>query len=166
MAHFISPMNNSYNYCIYLLARQDYSEFKLRQKLKQKLYSADEIDETLFKLKELGLLKEANYRRLFIRKWMMKGESVDKIKQRGAMEKLSFINEEFELVMGELGSSDQENIEKLVAKKLRSKSIPSDFNEQRKLKDKTLRFLMSKGHSFEEARKVMNQYIKSALDET
>ena len=65
-----------YNYCIHLLARQDYSEYKLRQKLRSKPQNLPHmIDEAIEKLKDKGLLREEAYRRLFIRKWMMKGES-------------------------------------------------------------------------------------------
>jgi SOS response regulatory protein OraA/RecX len=150
-----------YNYSIHLLARQDYSEFKLRQKLRSKKDNLPhEVDEVLEALKSKGLLKEANYRRLFIRKWMMKGESEQKIRMRGAQEKLEFESEEFELVEKELGFSDEDSLEKLIAKKLRSKEIPSDPQEKYKLRDKVLRFLISKGHGFEEAKKSLNQYFK------
>jgi regulatory protein len=159
-------MPTAYDYCIYLLARQDYSEFKLRQKLRQKLFASPEIDETLLRLKTLGYLKEASYRRLFIRKWMMKGESEDKIRQRGAMEKLEFASEEFELVRKELGSSELDSIEKLVTKKLRNKAIPQDFVEQRKLRDKTLRFLISKGHAFDDARRAISRWFLGHGGET
>ncbi|MFP5386488.1 MAG: regulatory protein RecX [Bacteriovoracia bacterium] len=151
-----------YNYSIHLLARQDYSEFKLRQKLRSKKDNLPhEIDEVLEKLKERGLLKEESYRRLFIRKWMMKGESEDKIRKRGAMEQLEFDSTEFENVEKELGFSDEDSIEKLIAKKLRSKEIPSDKAELYKLRDKTLRFLISKGHQYESAKKQLDQYFRS-----
>ncbi len=145
-------MNKAYSYCIYLLSRQDYSEYKIRQKLRQKEYTPQEIEETLTSLKSKGYLNEANYRRLFIRKWMMKGESPEKIRYRGAGEKLVFENAEFETVKNELGMSDEGNIQKLIEKKLRLKDIPADPEEKFKLRDKVLRFLISKGHSYEKAK--------------
>jgi SOS response regulatory protein OraA/RecX len=149
-----------YNYSIHLIARQDYSEYKLRQKLRSKKDNLPhEIEEVLAKLKDNGLLKEENYRRLFIRKWMMKGESMEKIIKRGAMEKLVFSPEEFEQCEQELGFTDEDSIEKLVAKKLRMKEIPADFKEKMKLKDKTLRFLISKGHSYDDAKKSVQRYF-------
>ena len=149
-----------YNYSIHLLARQDYSEFKLKQKLRSKKDNLPhEVDEVLTALKEKGLLKEENYRRLFIRKWIMKGESENKIRQRGSMEKLEFESEEFTMVETELGISDEENIEKLVAKKLRSKVIPEDFEEKMNLKNKIMRFLISKGHNYDECKRTLNQFF-------
>ena len=88
-----------YNYSIHLLARRDYSEFKLKTKLRSKKDNLPhEIDEVIVKLKENGLLREENYRRLFIRKWMLKGESEEKIRRRGSLEKLEFYVEEFKLI--------------------------------------------------------------------
>lgn len=152
-----------YNYCIHLLARQDYSEFKLKQKLRRskKENLPHEIDEAIEKLKEKGLLKEESYRRLFIRKWIMKGESEQKIRMRGAQEKLKFDSEEFSLIEAELGISEEDNIEKLISKKLRMKDIPTDPAEKFKLRDKVLRFLISKGHSYEEAKRSLTSYFKT-----
>jgi SOS response regulatory protein OraA/RecX len=155
-----------YNYCIHLLARQDYSEYKLRQKLRSKPQNLPHmIDEALVKLKAKGLLREEAYRRLFIRKWMMKGESEDKIRKRGSMEKLTFEDEEFEMVSQELGFSDDESLEKLVQKKLRSKEIPKDPKELFKLRDKVLRFLISKGHDFSDAKAAINKHFKGQPEE-
>jgi SOS response regulatory protein OraA/RecX len=152
-----------YNYCIHLLARQDYSEYKLRQKLRSKPQNLPHmIDDVLIKLKEKGLLREEAYRRLFIRKWMMKGESEDKIRKRGAQEKLTFDSEEFRSIEIELGFTDEDSIEKLILKKLRSKEIPQDRMELMKLKDKVLRFLISKGHDYGDAKSSLDKFIKNS----
>lgn len=148
-----------YNYSIHLIARQDYSAYKLRQKLLSKPdNSKEEVDEVIAALIEKGYINEPAYRRLFIRKWMFKGESEDKIRKRGSMENLSFESEDFENARQELGISDEESLEKLVAKKLRSKMMPTDFKEKQKLQDKVLRFLISKGHDFSEARDAIKSY--------
>lgn len=151
-----------FNYCVHLIARQDYSEYKLRKKLRSKPQNLPHmIDEVILKLKDKGLLREESYRRLFIRKWMMKGEAEDKIRKRGAMEKLQFEDGEFEQCARELGFTDDDSIEKLIAKKLRSKEIPQDPAERYKLRDKVLRFLISKGHGYEEAKRSLNSYFQA-----
>ncbi len=153
-----------YNYSIHLLARQDYSEYKLRQKLRSKKDNLPhEVDEVLAALKERGLLREESYRRLFIRKWMLKGESEDKIRKRGAREKLEFTEGEFKLCSRELGISDEDSLEKLVAKKLRSKEIPRDPAEKYKLRDKVLRYLISKGHGFDEAKRSLAKHFSGSV---
>lgn len=149
-----------YNYCIHLLARQDYSEYKLRQKLRSKPQNLPHmIDEVIIKLTTRGLLREDRYRRLFIRKWMMKGEAEDKIKRRGEMEKLTFEEGEFDLIAEELGFTDNDSLESLIKKKLRSKIIPTDNEEKYKLRDKVLRFLISKGHDYSDAKKAITDYF-------
>lgn len=155
-----------YNYCVHLIARQDYSEYKLRQKLRSKPQNLPHhIEEAIEKIKAKGLLREENYRRLFIRKWMLKGESEEKIRKRGAQERLEFEDHEFELCREELGFTEEDSIEKLVAKKLRSKVIPGDPQEKYKLRDKVLRFLISKGHSFEESKRALQKYFSGNFDE-
>jgi SOS response regulatory protein OraA/RecX len=155
-----------YNYSIHLLARQDYSEYKLKQKLRSKKDNLPhEVDEVLAKLKEKGLLREEAYRRLFIRKWMIKGEAKDKIRQRGGMEKLKFEDGEFERVSQELGISDDDNLEKLVMKKLRGKDVPKDREGKQKLRDKVVRFLLSKGHSYSEIKPVIEKAIQGQVEE-
>lgn len=93
----------------------------------------------------------------------MKGEAEDKIRKRGGMEKLSFEDEEFRNVEKELGFTDDDSIEKLVQKKLRSKEIPTNLLEKNKLRDKVLRFLISKGHSYDDCKKALNLYLGKTL---
>jgi regulatory protein len=162
LAEECGDVRRVYNYCVHLIARQDYSEHKLRQKLRSKRQNLPHvINEAIEKIKAKGLLREESYRRLFIRKWMMKGEAEDKIRKRGAMEKLQFEDHEFEDCEKELGFSDTDSIEKLVLKKLRSKDIPKDPKEKFKLRDKVMRFLVSKGHSFDEAKRALAPLFKT-----
>jgi regulatory protein len=154
-----------YNYSIHLLARQDYSEYKLRQKLRSKKDNLPhEIEEVIQKLNERGLLREENYRRLFIRKWMLKGEAEDKIRRRGSIEKLEFDDDEFQKVSVELGFTDNDSVQKLLAKKLRSKEIPENKVDKLKLKMKLMRFLISKGHSYDEAKHSLDQYLSETTN--
>jgi regulatory protein len=151
---------NLYNYAINLLSRQDYSEFKLKNKLRTRPdVLTIEINEVIEKLKGNHLLREENYKRLFIRKWLLKGESESKIRSRGKMEKLEIDTQDFLAISQELGVGNEDNISKLIEKKLRSKNIPEDYKEKLKIKDKILRFLISKGHSFDDAKSAISKYI-------
>ena len=154
-------MSRIYNYCIHLLARQDYSEFKLRQKLRSKKNNLPhEIDEALTKLKEKGLLREENYKRLFIKKWLQKGESANKIKMRANAEKLELTEEHFAGVHEETDLTKKDILDALVQKKLRHVT-PSElpYEEKMALKQKVFRFLMSKGHSYEESNQALKSYF-------
>src|SRR5690606_14814359 len=112
------------------------------------------------------LLREESYKRLFIRKWMMKGESEEKIRKRGAMEKLEFDHDACQLVSEELGFTDEDSLEKLVQMKIKTKEIPKNPLEKMKLRDKTLRFLISKGHDFSEAKKAVSKFFNQKEDES
>lgn len=150
-----------YSYSIALLSRQDYSEYKLRMKLKTRDHLPHEIDEVINDLKKKNFLREDNYKRLFIRKWIQKGESPEKIKMRAAQERLELSSEDFSNAQQELGITNSDSIEKLISKKLRSKEIPADPENKKALKDKTLRFLISKGHRYDQASKALNKIFNS-----
>jgi len=149
-----------YQYAINLLSRQDYSEFKLRKKLQSRIESIEsEIDEVLLKLKDLNYLREDNYKKNFIKKWLQKGESEHKIRFRGSQEGLNFESEDFRLILEETCGSSEESINQLIEKKLRLKNVPDNLQEKFKLREKILRFLLSKGHSYDDAHTALKKYL-------
>lgn len=75
------------------------------------------------------------------------------------MEKLTFEDGEFESISEELGLTDNDSLEKLIQKKLRSKEIPTNPEEKYKLRDKVLRFLISKGHDYTEAKRALTAFL-------
>ncbi len=156
---------SAYQYALYLLSGQDYSEFKLRQKLRLKQFEQIEIDETITKLTEKNYLREEEYKRLLAKRWMSKGYSDQMIKRRGQQEDLEFSSVELNDWRDESGRSSKDVITALVSKKLRGKDIPCDREERQKLRDKISRFLLSKGYSFDEIKTAVNAAFL-ALEET
>ena len=53
--------NKAYMYLVKLLSSRDYSEYKLREKLREKKYPADEIESALNEIKSKGFLREEAY---------------------------------------------------------------------------------------------------------
>lgn len=147
---------SAYQYALYLLSGQDYSEFKLRQKLRLKQFEQEDIDETIKKLTEKNYLREEEYKRLLARRWMNKGYSDQMIKRRGQQEDLEFSSSELSDWRDESGRSSDEVITSLVSKKLRGKTIPSDREARQKLRDKVSRFLLCKGYGFDEIKTAIN----------
>ncbi len=147
---------SAYQYSLYLLSGQDYSEFKLRQKLRLKQFEQNEIEETIKKLIDKNYLREEEYKRLLAKRWMSKGYSDQMIKRRGQQEDLEFSSEELRDWRDESGRSSDDVITALVSKKLRGKAIPSDREERQKLRDKVSRFLLSKGYGFDEIKTAVN----------
>ncbi len=155
---------SAYQYCLYLLSGQDYSEYKIRQKLKLKGFEAEEIDQTLNKLIENNFLRQEEYTRLLTRKLISKGYSDTMIKRRAEQESLEIEPADLQEQRSDLDLSSQDSITQLIKKKLRNRSIPADKLEKQKLKDKVLRFVLSKGHSYQDCKAVIESELKLLMD--
>ncbi|MFP5459292.1 MAG: regulatory protein RecX [Bacteriovoracia bacterium] len=152
--------STAYQYALYLLSAQDYSEFKLRQKLRLKQFEAAEIDETLQKLIEKNYLREEEYKRLLARRWIAKGYSDSMIKRRGEQEQLTFTSDELLALRSDMDRSAEDTIGLLVQKKMRGREIPTDREAKQKLREKVSRFLISKGYGWDEVKKAVDMAMK------
>lgn len=155
---------SAYQYSLYLLSGQDYSEYKLRQKLKLKGFEAPEIEETLTRLIEKNYLRQEEYQRLLTRKLIAKGYSDSLIKRRAEQESLQIDSTDLQAQRSDLDLSSQDIIIQLIKKKLRSRSIPTDKLEKQKLKDKVLRFVLSKGHSYQDCKTAIESEFKTFME--
>lgn len=144
--------SSAYQYCLFLLSGQDYSEYKIRQKLRQKQYEATEIEETIAKLSEKNYLREEEYKRLLARKLMRKGKADGLIRRQVEQEKLSISAQELTELRDEVGLSKEDALAQLVKKKMRGKAWSSDREERQKQQEKVYRFLLSRGFSYDEAK--------------
>jgi len=152
---------SAYQYALYLLSAQDYSEFKLRQKLRLKQFEQTEIDETLTKLIEKNYLREEEYKRLLARRWIAKGYSDSMIKRRGEQEKLIFAAEELLSWRQDMDRSSEDTISLLVQKKMRGRDLPVDREGKQKLREKVSRFLLSKGYGWEDVRRAVDEAMRA-----
>lgn len=152
--------STAYQYALYLLSAQDYSEYKLRQKLRLKQFEAAEIDETLQKLIEKNYLREEEYKRLLARRWIAKGYSDSMIKRRGEQEQLTFTSDELLALRSDMDRSAEDTIDLLVQKKMRGREIPADREGKQKLREKVSRFLLSKGYGWDEVKKAVDGAMK------
>lgn len=135
----------AYSYLVKLLSARDYSEHKLREKLREKKYPASEIDDAINEIKARGYLREDAYAEARIKAFMSKGYSVNYIKQKLQVEKLDVSYEVIQDVFDEHGESEIDQIKRLLSKKLRN--VPKDKEEAFKEEQKAVRFALSKGHS-------------------
>ena len=152
---------SAYQYALYLLSAQDYSEFKLRQKLCLKQFEQTEIDETLTKLIEKNYLREEEYKRLLARRWIAKGYSDSMIKRRGEQEQLTFTAEELLSWRQDMDRSSDDTISLLVQKKMRGRDLPVDREGKQKLREKVSRFLLSKGYGWEDVRRAVDEAMRA-----
>jgi regulatory protein len=147
----------AYMYLVKILSARDYSEHKLREKLRERQYPTDEIESAISEIKSKGYLREEIYAEARIKAFMNKGYSPDFIRQKLDQEHLTVSKENIEAVFAEYRTSPEEQIEQLVRKKMHGKR-EFDFNGESKI----LRYLISKGHDFSAAKKVMTNIIAEA----
>lgn len=153
------PKSSAYQYSLYLLGGQDYSEFKLRNKLKSKGFEPSEIDEALVQLIAKNYLREEEYKKLLARKLIRKGKADGMIKRQIEQEKLTIDADQMSEIREEMGMSKDDTLAQLIMKKTRGKAWPKDFAEKRKAQEKVYRFLLSRGFSYEDAKKAMGLTI-------
>ncbi|MBL7665545.1 MAG: regulatory protein RecX [Bacteriovoracaceae bacterium] len=147
-------------YGLRLLGMRDYSRSKLKKKLISKEYESEVVEQALNRLEELKYLDDERYARYKIKSLILRGTSKNQIMYKLKFEGItlddSFISEVFD----EQNTNESEQIDVLLEKKIRNKTIPDDRLERRKFNDKLLRYLISKGHDFDSSIKAINS-IKS-----
>jgi regulatory protein len=145
----MTNFKSAYSYLVKILSGQDYSEYKLREKLREKKYPADEIDNAIDEIKAKGYLRENVYAEARVKAFMQKGYSPDYIRQKLAQEHLTLSDEEIVSIFNEFGTSPEEQMDRLIRKKMQGKVL--DYEAESKI----LRYLISKGHDYGAAKKVM-----------
>ncbi len=149
MDHF----KDCYLYSIKILTKKDYSIFKLKKKLKSKDFSEEKISTTIDYLVEKKFLRENEYIRMRAESLIKKSYSSTYIKQKLLHEELYIEEHEIDEIKVALGLDQQEIIKELIHKKTMS---TNNCN-----RDKALRFLQSKGYSYEEVESCINDVFQS-----
>lgn len=144
----------AYSYIVKLLSSRDYSEYKIREKLKLKEFPAIEIEDALNEIKSRGFLRDTVYNESRIRSLMNKNYSPNYILQKLNQEHLDTNIEQIVDVFNENQVSSLDQIELLIKKKIQ-RNTEFDFDGQNKI----LRYLLSKGHELDESRKCLNTII-------
>jgi SOS response regulatory protein OraA/RecX len=163
---FFIMENNSkaYSYLIKLLSARDYSEHKLKEKLREKVrakkFTAEEGEAALKEVIEKGYLREEVYAEARVKAFMHKGYSPDYIRQKLSQEHMTVTNDDIGEVFTEYSLSPEDQIERLARKKLRSRT-EIDFKEEGKI----LRFLISKGHDFGMSKKILKTILLESKEQ-
>ena len=139
-------IQRAYSYTVKLLTGRDYSKKKLEEKLKEKKYSRETITHVINEVSDRGFLREEEYVSSRIKAFMNKGYSKKYIHQKIQREAQSVDLDVINDIFNEYGMTEEEQVQKLVYKK-RPENLPSEFEDKRKLFQKILRFVVSKGHS-------------------
>lgn len=73
--------SSAIQYVVYLLSRRDYSEREIRQKLKQKEYASEEIDQAIEKAQQQKWQSDERFCQHFIRYRSQQGYGPNRLKQ-------------------------------------------------------------------------------------
>ena len=151
--------NKAYQTLIRLLSSRDYSEHKLREKLRNRNFPANEIDDAINEVKEKNYLKEEIYAEARAKAFMNKGYSQNFIKQKLNQEHVKVENEFIEEIYDDHKRSEDDQIKYLIDKKLRGKQL-IDYDHEVKI----IRFALSKGHKIGSIKKVLKEYKNSQVE--
>jgi regulatory protein len=146
----------AYSYLIRILSSRDFSEYKLREKLRERNYEQSEIEDAISEIKAKNFLREDNYIEARIKAFMHKGYSPSYIQQKLYQEHISATIELIETIFDEYSITCESQIQRLAAKKIGPRDN-LDFDDQNKI----LRYLLSKGHELSHCRKILKLMILS-----
>ncbi len=123
-------------YIVYLLSRRDYSEYELRNKMKQKAYSEDDIENALFQAQQHKWQSDDRFCESYIRYRANNGLGPKKIQQELQIKGISS-----NIIQQKLDESeiDWYNLAEIVFNKKQPQS------RDLKTKQKMWRFMLSRG---------------------
>ena len=151
------PFKDCYNCALYYLARRDYSRAKLKKKLKERGHEASVANEVLDKLIEQNYLREDLYIEARIKGFIRKGHSFYAVGKKLQQEGCNATLEEIQLVAEQMECDEDSILRDLVEKKVR---IDYDFvSNKQKLRERTLRYVATRGHSISKAAHFYDQII-------
>jgi SOS response regulatory protein OraA/RecX len=122
----------------------------MQQKLRSREHTPEDIKAVIDKLVDMNYLREEEYKRQRVKGMLFKGYANKYIVQKCSQEKLSVNDSFINQLREENHISANDEINRLIEKKLRYKEIPEEFEAKQKLKNKVLNFLISKGYSFDQ----------------
>lgn len=144
-----------YNYGINRLSVRDYGRQELFDKMSKWQEDISIVNKVLDKLESLGYLSEERRIRNLINLYLPK-EGIKKLKLRLYQKKLN--KELIENILSDLDKNEEYKAFDLLVKKYKN-FVFSDNEEKQKKKEKMLRFLVSKGLSYQDGIKAINEFI-------
>ncbi len=150
----------AFDYSIRLLSLRDYSIHKMKQKLRERKFEADDITTVIEKLLDYNYIREEEFTRIRIKQLIVKGYANKYILQKIQYEKLEATDSDIDEIRDAQDLSSASQMNYLIEKKLRYKEIPTEFEDIMKLKNKITYFLVSKGYQYSEIQGSLNEHLK------
>ena len=149
----------AFDYAIRILSQRDYSVHKMKEKLKRRGCTKEQINQTIEKLLGYNYLRDEEYALMRAKQLLFKGYSNQYILQKLSVEQLSATEAQIEELRLKNDLSTDSQIDYLIEKKLRFKEVPKEFNAKMKLKQKVSNFLVSKGFSFDDINSHLSKFF-------
>ncbi len=132
------------NKALSILGFRSHSELELRQKLRQKGAEEEDIDSAIEFLKEYNFINDEDYARRLAHD-LVKLKNFGLYRVRRELEAKGIDSDTIEITIQELEDNEEERLMPLVEKKLGG-------NFERKNIDKTIRYFLYRGYSFDDIR--------------
>jgi regulatory protein len=150
-----NELTAAYDRALNLLAFRARSARELQRRLVQKGVTAERADRVIAKLREMGLIDDADFARQLTRSKMSAGASRRRVHQelfkRGVPREVA--DEAVEQVVEEEGLSDADSMERIARKKWRSLASLDELTRRRRL----FAFLARRGFDSDEVSRVVRQ---------
>ena len=146
------PRGNAYDGAVRILGVRDHSRFELGQKLRQRGFENDDIDDALNRLEEHGYLDDERFARLVMRQYSDRGRRGVSIQ----MEKRGIPGEIYRPLLEEIGP-DEEHARAAEALEKRTREVPPPGPERQRWKARMAGYLGRRGFS--------SSVIMTALEE-
>jgi regulatory protein len=150
-----------YQQAIKILARKDYSRFKLKNKLLEKDFQSHLIDDLLDLLIDEKYLREDYYKEARIKGMINKGYHPNYIHQKMYQENCPVTDVEIDDVLTECNTNEQDLLISLIKKKYRIMDAIDEKKNDNQKREKILRFVATKGHCPHQARRIIDSQESS-----
>ena len=136
---------------------ENIQKIELSKKLANKFPDKSQIiSELIIKLEESGYLSEARYKEMIIKKLLKRGSSHRAISNELSLHNIHTTSNEIDEWQSSLGLSKKETINNLIQKKL--KLTPNKALQKKR--ESIIRFLLSKGYTYEEIKPSIEDRFK------